>query len=128
MPSRILGFYKLSSKERLNYLRKFANLSEEEIRLLSSSEALSLQLADRMIENVGVIPIPRGIASGFIVNGKEYLVPMVTEQRSIISMVIRGAEMTQATGGFKARSTNSIMIGHYQNLLVKWRRGRDLNP
>lgn len=115
MTSRITGFYKLSPKERLNYLKRFAKLSEEEIRLLLSSGALGFELADRMIENaIGVLPIPLGIASGFIVNGKEYLVPMATEQRSIISMATRGAEWPQATGGFKARSTSSTMIGQIQ--------------
>lgn len=120
MTSRISGFYKLSPKERLNYLKRFAKLSEEEIRLLLSSGALGLELADLMVENViGVLPIPLGIASGFIVNGKEYLVPMATEQRSIISMATRGVEWTQATGGFKARSTQSTMIGQIQLVKVQ---------
>ena len=120
MTSRISGFCKLSIKERLNYLRRFAKLSEEEIRLLLSSGALGLELADRIIENaIGVLPTPLGIAPGFIVNGKEYLVPMATEQRSIISMATRGAEWTQATGGFKARSTRSTMIGQIQLVKVQ---------
>ena len=120
MTSRISGFCKLSIKERLNYLRRFAKLSEEEIRLLLSSGALGLELADRIIENaIGVLPTPLGIAPGFIVNGKEYLVPMATEQRSIISMATRGAEWTQATGGFKASSTSSTMIGQIQLVKVQ---------
>jgi len=99
----------------VNYLKKFWKLSEEEVKLLSSSGALRLDLADKMIENVvGVIPIPFGIASGFIVNDKEYFVPMATEMRGIISMVTRGAELTQSTGGFKATSTGSTMIGQIQ--------------
>jgi len=120
MTSRISGFYKLGPKDRLNYLRKFAKLSEEEIRVLSSSEGLGLELADRMMENViGVLPIPIGIASGFIVNGKKYLVPMASEQRSVISMTTRGAELTLPTGGFKARSTRPTMIGQIQLVKVQ---------
>jgi hydroxymethylglutaryl-CoA reductase len=120
MTSRI-KFYKLSPKERLEYLKKIANLSEEEVKLLSSSsETFGLELADRMIENViGFMPIPMGIATGFIVNGKEYIVPMATEQRSIISMATKGAELTQAMGGFKANSTGSTMIGQIQVVKVK---------
>ena len=118
MTSRISGSCKPSPEERLNYLRKSAKLTKEEIRLLSSSDGLSLELADRMVENViGFIPIPLGIVSGFIVNGKEYVMPMATEQKSIISMVARGAELTRTNGGFKASSTGSTMIGQIQ--LVK---------
>lgn len=115
MSSRISGFHKLSPKERLSYLRKFAGLSEEEVRLLSSSGALGLDLGDRMIENVvGFMPVPFGIAAGFIVNGREYLVPMATEMRGIVSTATKGAELTRATGGFKSSSTDPIMIGQIQ--------------
>ena len=120
MPLRVSGFYKLTLKERLNYLKKFATLSDEEVKLLLSSGALRVELADRMIENVtGVTPIPLGIDTGFIVNDKEYLVPMATEQRFIISMTTGGAELTGATGGFKAKSTGSTMIGQIQLTKVK---------
>ena len=111
MTSRISGFYSLGPKERLNYLKKFAHLSEEEVKLLSSSGALGLELADRMIENViGFMHIPLGIAcmhAGFIVNGKEYQVPMAC-------MAARGAEFARTSGGFKASSTGSTMIGQIQ--------------
>ena len=104
----------------MNYLKKFAKLSEEEVKLLLSSGALGLDLADRIIENViGVMPVPFGVATGFIVNDKEYLVPMATEMRGIISMATRGAELTRATGGFKAKSTGSTMIGQIQLTKVK---------
>ena len=115
MTSRIPRFYKLSPKERLDYLKKFAGLSEEEAKLLSSSGALRLDLADRMTENVvGFMPVPFGIATGFIVNGIEYLVPMATEMRGTISMATKGAELARATGGFKSNSTDPIMIGQIQ--------------
>lgn len=115
MASRISGFHRLSPRERLDYLKRFARLSEEEANLLLSTGALELEMADRMIENViGLMPIPLGIATGFVVNGKEYLVLMATEQRSIIWMATRGAEWTSATDGFKASSTGSTMIGQIQ--------------
>lgn len=119
MPSRISDSYKLGAKERLNYLRKIPELSEEEISLLSSG-ALGLELAELIVENViGVLPVPLGIASGFVVNGKEYLVPMATEQRSTISMATRGAELTRAAGGFKTSSTGTTMIGQIQIVKVQ---------
>jgi len=113
------GFYKLNPKKRLNYLRKTANLSEEEASLLLSG-SLDLKAADRMIENViGFMPIPLGILTGLIVNDKEYLVPMATEQKSIISMTSKGAELTRTTGGFKTSSTEPIMIGQIQLVKVR---------
>lgn len=120
MASRITGFYKLTPKERLDYLKKFAKLSEGDIELLMHSDSLGLDLADRMIENVvGVMHVPLSIATGFIVNDREYLVPMATEQKSIITLTTKGAELISVTGGFKASSTGSTMMGQIQLVGVK---------
>ena len=79
--SRVSGFYKLSLRERMNYVKEFANLSDDEVETLRLSGALSLERADRMIENVvGTTSIPFGIAFNFLINSREYLVPMATEQ------------------------------------------------
>lgn len=120
MASRVPEFYKLTPKGRLNYLKRHAKLSEGDIEILSRSGALGLDLADRMIENViGVMHIPLSIATGFIVNGKEYLVPMATEQKFTITLATKGAELTSVTGGFKANSTVPTMIGQIQLVGVK---------
>jgi hydroxymethylglutaryl-CoA reductase len=117
MTSRIPKSRRLSPKERLEYLTDFVGLSEEEAKLFMSSETLKLETADRMIENVvGYMPIPLGIAQGLVVNGRQYLVPMATEQRSVISMVTKGAKWTRAEGGFNADTTSSLMIGQIQLL------------
>ncbi|KPV64834.1 MAG: Hydroxymethylglutaryl-coenzyme A reductase [Candidatus Bathyarchaeota archaeon BA1] len=75
--SQIPGFYKLSPKERVQIVKGFANLTDEEVGILQSTGSLPLDLADRMIENVvGAIPIPLGIAVNFLINGKDYLIPI----------------------------------------------------
>ena len=57
--SQISGFYKLSPKERVEIVKRFAGLTEEEAGLLQSTSALKLEAADRMIENIiGVMPVP----------------------------------------------------------------------
>jgi len=67
--SQISGFYKLNPKERLQIVKEFAELTDEEAELLQSTGSLKLELADRMIENViGAIPIPLGIAVNFLIN------------------------------------------------------------
>jgi hydroxymethylglutaryl-CoA reductase len=119
MTSRISKCRGLSKKDRFEYLTDFVGLSHEEAKLFMSSEQLNLETADRMIENVvGFMPIPLGIAEGLIVNGREYLVPIATEQRSVISMVTKGAELTRAEGGFKANTAPPLMIGQIQLLNV----------
>jgi hydroxymethylglutaryl-CoA reductase len=114
------GFSDLSPSERRDLLKKVAGLTEEEVEALHSPGGLGLEMADRMIENVvGLVSVPIGIASGFLIDGKEYLVPMATEQRSVITMAERGASLVRGSEGFKAESTGSTMIGHIQLMRVQ---------
>ncbi len=117
--SRIPGFYKLPIDERLELVREFAGLTTEEVALLKASSSLSLSLADRMIENVvGVIPVPLGIAVNFLINGKDYLIPMAIEEPSVVAAASNAAKMARVKGGFTASSTGSIMIGQIQAVKV----------
>src|SRR6266852_1888639 len=112
--SSIPSFYKLSVDERLRELKEFAALSEEEVRTLRSG-TLPFGSAERMIENVvGLFPLPLGIAVNFLINGRDYLIPMAIEEPSVVAAARNAAKMTRPTGGFKASSTESIMIGQIQ--------------
>jgi hydroxymethylglutaryl-CoA reductase len=114
--SRIPGFYRLSPRERLQIVEKFADLSREETEvLLRSTGSLTLELADRMIENVvGAFPVPLGIAVNFLINGRDYLIPMAIEEPSVVAAASNGARMAREKGGFFTCSTESIMIGQVQ--------------
>lgn len=113
--SRIPGFYKLSIDERVQAVRDFAELSEEEVQLLKKEGPLSLEVADRMIENViGTWPLPFAVATNFLINGKDYLVPMAIEEPSVVAAASNAAKMARPGGGFKTSSTESIMIGQIQ--------------
>jgi len=69
--SQISGFYKLPIKKRIEFVKKFSDLNEEESQLFSS--CLDMDIADRMIENVlGTFEIPLGIAVNFLINKKDY--------------------------------------------------------
>lgn len=84
--SKYSGFYKLSVTDRLNEVADFAALTEGEKEMLRRDGALSLKEADRMIENaIGIMPIPLGVAVNFCINGKDYLIPMATEEPSVIA-------------------------------------------
>lgn len=113
--SRISGFYKLSPEERLNKVQEIADLSEEEVELLGKTGILDMEDADKMIENViGSFELPLGIAVNFLIDGKEYLVPMVIEESSVVAAASNAAKMTRATGGFQTESTSPRMIGQIQ--------------
>jgi len=112
--SKISGFYKLSRKERLGFVKNFAGLTDEEIRILNES-TIDFGIVDRMIENaVGVMSVPLGVAVNFLINGKDYLIPMAVEETSVIAAASNAAKIARVKGGFKTNSTEPVMIGQIQ--------------
>ena len=115
--SQISGFYKLPIKDRIDLVKEFSDLSDEETQLFSS--CLNMDIADRMIENVlGTFEIPLGIAVNFMINGKDYLVPMATEESSVVAAASNAAKIARINGGFKTECTDPLMIGQIQILHV----------
>ena len=113
--SQISSFYKLNPKERVQIVKDFAGLTDEEVNVLQSTGSLKLELADRMIENVvGAMPIPLGIAVNFLINGRDYLIPMAIEEPSVVAGASYAAKMARVKGGFFTSSTEPIMIGQIQ--------------
>jgi len=118
--SLISGFYKLGPKERLALVKIFAGLSDEECTLLQNTGSLSLEAADRMIENVvGAFPLPLGIGVNFLINNRDYLIPMAIEEPSVVAAASYAAKMIREGGGFHTSSTSPIMIGQIQTVGVK---------
>ena len=113
--SLISGFYKLTPKERLALVKQFADLSDAECAVLQNTGSLPLDLADHMIENVvGAIPTPIGIGVNFQINKRDYLIPMATEEPSVVAAASYAAKMVRDGGGFFTSSTPPIMIGQVQ--------------
>ncbi len=122
--SVISGFYKLTPKERLAIIKDRAGLTDDEAKLLEQTGALPIDLADHMVENViGVFPEPLGIGVNFLINGIEYLIPMATEEPSVIAAASNAAKMVREGGGFHTSSTAPIMIGQIQ--VVKLANAQD---
>jgi hydroxymethylglutaryl-CoA reductase len=118
--SAFTGFYKLPVEERLRIVKEFANLTDEEINLLKNTGALPLELADRMIENVvGAFPVPLGVAVNFLINKRDYLIPMAIEEPSVVAAASYAAKMAREGGGFFTSSTPPIMIGQIQAVGIK---------
>lgn len=113
--SRIPGFYQLSIQERIAKLADIYDLTLDEIGTLSSQGALSLDQADKMIENaVGIYSLPMGVGTNFLINKKEYLIPMSIEEPSVVAAASFGAKIIREAGGFTTESTEPIMIGQIQ--------------
>ena len=118
--SLISGFYKLSPKERLALVKEFAGLSDEECALLLNTGSLPLEAADRMIEIVvGAFPLPLGIGVNFLINNRDYLIPMAIEEPSVVAAASYAAKMVREGGGFHTSSTPPVMIGQIQVVNVK---------
>lgn len=116
--SRIAGFYNLPVGERLKVVGDFAGLTDEEVEVLRNGK-LSIEIADHMIENViGLYSLPFAVATNFLINGKDYLVPMVIEEPSVVAAASNAAKMARESGGFEANATDSIMISQIQVVKV----------
>lgn len=116
--SRISGFYNLPVEERLKIVKDFASLTDDEVDVVRNGK-LAIEIADHMIENViGLYSLPFAIATNFLINGKDYLVPMVIEEPSVVAAASNAAKMARESGGFYASATDSIMISQIQVVKV----------
>ena len=114
--SRLAGFYRLSIADRIRALSDQGFIDPEAASSLAHGRPLLPTVtADRMIENVvGVFGLPFGIAPNFLVNEKNYVVPMVVEEPSIVAGVSGAAKLFRESGGFTATSTDPVLIGQIQ--------------
>ncbi|HNT60836.1 MAG TPA: hypothetical protein PKJ97_02555, partial [Candidatus Bilamarchaeaceae archaeon] len=109
------GFYKLPVEDRLKRLREAGRISGEDEKLLLDGDALKMDVADRMVENVvGRFHLPFSVVPGVVVNGKEYVVPMVIEEPSVVAACANGCKLARESGGFTADADEPIMIGEMQ--------------
>ncbi len=110
------GLYRLSVRDRIEALANAGCLRPEDAGvLLRGAPLLPVATADRMIENViGVFGLPFGVAPNLRVNGKDYLVPMVVEEPSIVAAVAGAAKLLRRGGGIAATSTGNVLTGQIQ--------------
>ncbi len=113
--SRIPRFYERSRSERADLLAQRAGLDDEARRHLKSGGGLDAEVADAMSENVvGSFGLPLGVALNFLVDGRDVLVPMATEEPSVVAAASNAAKMVRESGGFFGDADASIMIGQIQ--------------
>lgn len=104
-------FYEMGRDERLDYLKKAVGVSDIEAML----RPLAFDDADRMVENaIGAMSVPMGVATNFVINGRECMIPMAIEEPSVIAAASKAAKIAKINGGFDAEAEESIMIGQVQ--------------
>lgn len=117
--SELPGFYRLTVTERRRKVQEWGGLTDAEAASYDFPPGVNAETLSRMIENVvGAFPLPCGIATNFRVNGRDYLVPMVLEEPSVVAAASNSAKVARATGGFHAQTTAPVMIGQIQVLDV----------
>jgi len=113
--SDISGFYKLTLNDRQNKLAQLVNLNQDEIKLLKTLGYLTADQIDTLIENVvGSYQLPMGVALNFKVNGKDYIIPMVIEEPSVVAAASNMAKVARKLGGFQSEKVKSVMISQIQ--------------
>lgn len=114
--ARIPNFFRMSVSERIAALHQRGLLSDADVRALVSGEhTLRLPVADRMIENVvGVFGLPLGYALNFLIDGRDYVIPLVVEEPSIVAGLSGAARIARLSGGFQTETTDPILIGQIQ--------------
>jgi hydroxymethylglutaryl-CoA reductase len=120
LKSSISGFHEMDADGKLAMIRKFSDITDEDAEVLRKTGSLSIKSAEMMIENViGTTEYPIGIATNFLVNGRDYLVPMALEEPSVVAAASNAAKMARPRGGFTATSDEPVMIGQIQLVHVK---------
>ena len=115
--SRIEGLHKMTPTARLEAVARQAGLDDQAVASLETAAAGQVELADHLVENaVSAMAIPLGIATNMIVDGREVLIPMATEESSVIAAVCNAAKRCRPTGGFTTSTSGPIMAAQIQLL------------
>lgn len=113
--SDISGFYKLSIEERQKILSRLVNLNQDEIEILNNFGYFTPTQIDTLIENVvGSYQLPFGLAFNFKINNRDFIIPMVIEEPSVVAAASNAAKMARKHGGFHSENVQSVMIAQIQ--------------
>ena len=111
--SRLKGFYKLSVDERRQLIARSANLDSEQVAALATNGELDDNAADRMIENViGTMSLPVSIATNFIIDKKQYVIPFCLEESSVVAAASNMAKRCHAHGGFTSTNDGPMTVSY----------------
>lgn len=109
--SRSADFFKLDEEKKLEIIADFADLTEEEVKIIKNNFD-NKRFRNQISENViGTLSLPYSVAPNFLINGKDYFVPMVTEEPSVVAAASYGGKLSRESGGTNTKALGSLMIG-----------------
>lgn len=112
MTSNLSQYYKKERNERLKLLVEHGYLTEDEANLLFANPPLSDDVANSLVENqITQYPLPYGVGLNFIVDKQDVIVPMATEEPSVIAAASNGARFMRKQGGFTTTINERLLIG-----------------
>ena len=115
--SRISGLRDHAPAERLALVAEGAGIDPGALDALRAEDGLTVAQADHMIENVvGLLSIPVGVATNFTVDGVDRLIPMATEEPSVVAAASNAARIARGHGGFTTSYSGDVMIAQIQVL------------
>ena len=119
LTSRIPNFFRMTVTQRISALHSEGMLDAQDVQqLTSANHQLQLNVADKMIENVvGVFGLPMGVALNFLINNRDYVIPLVVEEPSIVAGLSGAARMARLGGGYSYECSEPILIGQVQTML-----------
>ena len=111
------GFSKLNKIQKKDWVQKYALNDSLDLKFLLShyqhSDEQVQKILDGFSENtLANFPMPFGIAPHFVINSKEYAVPMVIEESSVVAAASNAAKFWKSRGGIKAEVLNTVKLGH----------------
>ncbi len=112
MKSLEKGFRHLSREDKLKQLVEYGWLHTDNYESLLNQPLINEEVANSLIENViGQGALPVGLLPKIVVDDKEYVVPMMVEEPSVVAAASYGAKLVNQSGGFKTISSQRLMIG-----------------
>jgi hydroxymethylglutaryl-CoA reductase len=115
LTSRFPGFYKISVQERRALVSDATGAAADDIERALEGGGLDAETADKFVENVlGTYSLPYGVALNVRVNGKDYVVPMVVEEPSVVAAASSASKLVRAGGGFRAEVDSPLMTSQIQ--------------
>jgi len=113
--SEMQKFHTLPRIQKIELLAQQIGLDENEINSLMNTGSIEPQLVEKMTENViGSFPLPFSIATNFMINGRDYLIPMVIEEPSVVAGVSYASKLCRVSGGFTTKGSDQQMIAQIQ--------------
>jgi hydroxymethylglutaryl-CoA reductase len=116
MSKKIEGFSKLTKSEKIDWITKthFKNRGEakQQLETYWNANPKLQSRHDEFIENtLSNFYLPLGVAPNFLINNKEYTLPMVIEESSVVAAAGNAAKFWNTRGGFKAEVLNTLKVG-----------------